>query len=1722
MNIDVTNTQSGGVEPISNPDDYKVNVKVPQEPSVQEQAPAVQPTTPEIPVAVTQPEVKEATPPTSTEPEKPISPIINTAGPREEDDVRPFPIPTPWDEADVDAVDFSAFDDGVEGDLEPLTFDKPQETPEEDFSAFGEMDLTPESEKPDTEPVGLTTPPIDAPIQPNKGIEVGVTEFPNGQWTGQLKDGVPHDRGKFTAKDGTVIESTFIDGKPVGAAVVQYPDGTKYTGNLKNGVPDGFGTLVTKKGEKLTGVFQDGNLKVKTPPKNTPSGTKPVAPKKEKPFESVKVEEPKKVKLSKDEDAGYKTWKGLNDIDGEVINGELSKGNLNLDEDKEWRKNAAKSLLTDLNAILPTDKAKLIKSGKVDLTPKEKKDIEKIIKRHYGSVLGADGMGGDDNLMSKPSEYVVDRVWRAAKELHTTYDELNKTSKQTTLGDEIKGSITADANKLKKLYREKSKGGTLDDNGLSDGKEYFNRLADAVDFISTPKYAQFVKNEITTGDKALDKDKLNYQLRRVYNQWVQDNDINIESPADEASAWWTFNKEIGAPIVRLHDKIVRQVTEESNKKTPAYGYTARQKEIDKSNEVVGKKQAEVINKVSNQVLPKHMIAAQEFDAKIKEEYESKVKLLEADMTKTYQAAVQEITNADPNLKYVIDRYQGLIRSTDDLEERKRLSKSMAEELSSNEQIQKLNAEFDKESKIKQRQLNNMIEKKTIDFYTKTKDQAKKEISKNLTTELRGVYKQTGYMAQFNAFNKAEKVFSSPKFKQADTKTQKGLIEQGWNTHVKDITNYYKQKEIRLPKDENERKNKHFTEWTGKTRPKTSDDMATYKHLISSAAHNKFRVFATEDLLSANEPNNFQYKAMLSDRLAYVNAHIEQIERNGEKGSEDYYKFHQAKRQIEKGLAIDENDENSLKSFMNGFADSDIPFISSMISIVENGNLAKAAENYERGDLRHSDLALLTTKTIQDQLQQLNPESTAKIVGRGIGTSLSFMTEIAMTGGFYGAGSKLGFKATQEAGEAAAKIAMKTQGLATKIGAESVATTLMNPNYISKMSKVMQLAQRGTGLLTGATVQSLATGRAEANIQQRETEHVAPQFMLAHAGGYDDIIAEVEKGDEGSFEATSKAIATSALELGIERIGGKLTLGITDEVTKSAVNYMSTNQFWKRTLIAKWARDKGFTSADELLTGINQLRAKGQFSNPFDEYKEELVQGLATDLITGDREVGSSLNLEEQKITALSVLLTGGLLSGANYAGRKMKVKTNDYQTIIEFETKDGEKVYQPINPKTWKGFNSVVASKKFTPDALINFFDNHDVGLDEQQALSEIYASVNPNAKEEIAKIKANIEEFTNEPVNEDDVLDSDIEVEQELDENEQVPEEKTEEELTPEEQDFAATYDEISKLTDIEDDNQDQEGIPSEVGTVEEPIQTEPIQEGGSQEIAPSGMVQETQEVSVKTVEELENERDLAINELAQRFQKVDTDNEEEASLERERRQPEFAKELEKINKQYDTEIESLKQNESATPTNTPTDVDIQPAIEQSTEAPTGEGIQPTVESITSEGAPQIERKTVEPLRTNQNLDKRKMNKIVNSLDEATKKQHFPAELPKDITPKQFSTRLATAVGVAKANELMGTSEQAPKTKTVTKKLSSSEDYKKEKEVKKKEEEQKKIEAIPVLREHENNPFQEELSIGKVKAKQNAWNKKYEAESNKIQEINDNFEDIITQLGDKIKTKDC
>lgn len=119
------------------------------------------------------------------------------------------------------------------------------------------------------------------PRDPKRGVQSTTRDpvkFPEGSYTGPLRDGYPHGQGRFEYIDGSVYEGAFEMGKRHGAGrttysngrvvtasyerdadptsgKIQYPQGPVYEGSIKASAPSGDGTLTRPDGVSIMGPF---------------------------------------------------------------------------------------------------------------------------------------------------------------------------------------------------------------------------------------------------------------------------------------------------------------------------------------------------------------------------------------------------------------------------------------------------------------------------------------------------------------------------------------------------------------------------------------------------------------------------------------------------------------------------------------------------------------------------------------------------------------------------------------------------------------------------------------------------------------------------------------------------------------------------------------------------------------------------------------------------------------------------------------------------------------------------------------------------------------------------------------------------------------------------------------------------------------------------------------------------------------------------------------------------------------------------------------------------------------------------------------------------------------------------------------------------------------------------------------------------------------------------
>ena len=88
-----------------------------------------------------------------------------------------------------------------------------------------------------------------------------VREYDNGQYVGQLKDGLRNGQGAYTFASGNKYVGQFKDNKFTGQGTYTFADGRKYVGQWKDDKYDGWGTLYYANGAIYkAALWRDDNL----------------------------------------------------------------------------------------------------------------------------------------------------------------------------------------------------------------------------------------------------------------------------------------------------------------------------------------------------------------------------------------------------------------------------------------------------------------------------------------------------------------------------------------------------------------------------------------------------------------------------------------------------------------------------------------------------------------------------------------------------------------------------------------------------------------------------------------------------------------------------------------------------------------------------------------------------------------------------------------------------------------------------------------------------------------------------------------------------------------------------------------------------------------------------------------------------------------------------------------------------------------------------------------------------------------------------------------------------------------------------------------------------------------------------------------------------------------------------------------------------------------------
>lgn len=93
-----------------------------------------------------------------------------------------------------------------------------------------------------------------------KSPEMQSIKWKGGKYTGQLKENVPHGRGRFLLPDGSWYEGEWKEGFPHGRGKLIYASEDSYKGEFIKGKRHGYGTYLQSDGKKRQGFWENGKL----------------------------------------------------------------------------------------------------------------------------------------------------------------------------------------------------------------------------------------------------------------------------------------------------------------------------------------------------------------------------------------------------------------------------------------------------------------------------------------------------------------------------------------------------------------------------------------------------------------------------------------------------------------------------------------------------------------------------------------------------------------------------------------------------------------------------------------------------------------------------------------------------------------------------------------------------------------------------------------------------------------------------------------------------------------------------------------------------------------------------------------------------------------------------------------------------------------------------------------------------------------------------------------------------------------------------------------------------------------------------------------------------------------------------------------------------------------------------------------------------------------------
>jgi hypothetical protein len=106
---------------------------------------------------------------------------------------------------------------------------------------------------------GEELPEAQSQAQPQGPEEAEALRFAKGRYTGELRAGEPHGKGRLEFDNGDLYRGEFYRGELHGSGTYIWKSGARYTGEFREGVMEGSGVYISADGRRIEGRWKDGS-----------------------------------------------------------------------------------------------------------------------------------------------------------------------------------------------------------------------------------------------------------------------------------------------------------------------------------------------------------------------------------------------------------------------------------------------------------------------------------------------------------------------------------------------------------------------------------------------------------------------------------------------------------------------------------------------------------------------------------------------------------------------------------------------------------------------------------------------------------------------------------------------------------------------------------------------------------------------------------------------------------------------------------------------------------------------------------------------------------------------------------------------------------------------------------------------------------------------------------------------------------------------------------------------------------------------------------------------------------------------------------------------------------------------------------------------------------------------------------------------------------------------